>query len=181
MSVEALVGRLPAFAKDVKLNLSSLTRDEMLTPQQLHGLRVACGVATRNLEIVQVLENAARDQLSPVAIDAAGAAATITAMNDIYYRFVHLAANKAYQTLPARLRMNVIARPAVDKVDFELWSLAVSAINGCGSCIDAHKKALGEAGVAEQVIQTAVRIAAVIQSAAIALEAAEAYQPLTAE
>jgi len=93
------------------------------------------------------------------------------AMNNIYYRFVHLASNKEYVTMPARLRMNVIANPGVDKADFELWSLAVSAINGCGACIDAHEKALNEAGVASASIQMAVRFAAIIQSVAIAIEA----------
>ncbi len=93
------------------------------------------------------------------------------AMNNIYYRFVHLASNKEYATMPARLRMNVIANPGVDKADFELWSLAVSAINGCGACIDAHEKVLTEAGVAAATIQTAVRFAAIIQSVAVAIEA----------
>ena len=54
---------------------------------------------------------------------------------------------------------------------FELWSLAVSAINGCGACINTHGKALNEAGVASASIQTAVRFAAIIQSVAIAIEA----------
>jgi alkyl hydroperoxide reductase subunit D len=93
------------------------------------------------------------------------------AMNNVYYRFVHLSSNKEYGTMPARLRMNVIANPGVDKTDFELWSLAVSAINGCGSCIDAHEKALMTADVPAAAIQAAVRFAAIIQSAAIALEA----------
>jgi alkyl hydroperoxide reductase subunit D len=54
---------------------------------------------------------------------------------------------------------------------FELWSLAVSAINGCGACINTREKALNEAGVASASIQTAVRFAAIIQSVAIAIEA----------
>ena len=68
--------------------------------------------------------------------------------------------------------MNVIASPGVPKADFELWSLAVSAINGCGMCIDAHEKVLVEAGVTTDAIQTAVRFAAIVQSAAVAIEAA---------
>ncbi len=92
------------------------------------------------------------------------------AMNNIYYRFVHVASNRAYETMPARLRMNIVGNPGVDKTDFELWSLAVSAINGCGACIAAHEKVL-QGGVTESTIQTAVRFAAIIQSMAIALEA----------
>jgi alkyl hydroperoxide reductase subunit D len=70
--------------------------------------------------------------------------------------------------------MNVIGNPGVDKVDFELWSIAISAMNGCGMCIDAHEDTLRKAGVTTDKIQTAVRFASIIASAAIALEAAEA-------
>ena len=86
------------------------------------------------------------------------------AMNNVYYRFTHLAANKEYATMPARLRMNVIGAPGIDKVDFELFSLAVSAMNGCGMCIDSHEAVLKKAGVTAEVIQGAVRIAAVMQA-----------------
>ncbi len=103
------------------------------------------------------------------------------AMNNVYYRFLHLASNKEYGTMPARLRMNVIAKPGVDKADFELWSLAVSAINGCGACIDAHEKVLQEAGVSSAAIQSAVRMAAIIQSVAVALEAGVVAMPVAAE
>ena len=50
-------------------------------------------------------------------------------MNNVYYRFVHLVGNEEYGKLPARLRMNVIGAPGIDKTDFELYSLAVSAVH----------------------------------------------------
>jgi alkyl hydroperoxide reductase subunit D len=75
--------------------------------------------------------------------------------------------------MPARLRMNVIGNPGVPKTDFELWCLAVSAINGCGACIDAHEKVLRESGVSAEAVHAALRYAAIVQSAAVALEAAE--------
>lgn len=139
------------------------------TPSQA-DLRV---MARRSREqiIVAFLTFRHARQITPAAIAAAKSAASVMAMNNIYYRFVHLASNKEYATMPARLRVNVIANPGVDKADFELWSLAVSAINGCGACIDAHEKALNDAGVASTTIRTAVRFAAIIQSVAIAIEA----------
>lgn len=172
MSIDSLKEKLPAFAKDVRLNLSALATDDSLSPQRKHGLFVACGLATRNPVVAQALEAEAKAHLSSQALDAARAAASIMAMNNIYYRFVHLASNKEYGTMPARLRMSVIGNPGVEKIDFELWSLAVSAINGCGMCIDSHEKVLREAGVSAAEIHTAVRFAAVIQSTAVALEAA---------
>jgi alkyl hydroperoxide reductase subunit D len=181
MSIDRLKDRIPDFAKDVRLNLGSMASDETLSPQAKYGLFVAAAVATRNLDVLAAMEAEAADKLTPAALSAAKSAATIMAMNNIYYRFVHLASNKDYATMPARLRMNVIANPGVDKADFELWSLAVSAINGCGMCIDSHEKVLQDAGVTSAAIQTAVRFAAIIQSAAVAIEAGGIQMAVAAE
>jgi alkyl hydroperoxide reductase subunit D len=171
MSIDTLKDSIPDFAKDVRLNLTSMASDEALAPQAKYGLFLASAIATRNPAVISAMEAVAAEQLTTAAIAAAKSAAAVMAMNNIYYRFVHLASNKEYATMPARLRMNIIANPGVDKTDFELWSLAVSAINGCGACIDAHEKTLHEAGVAAATIQTAVRFAAIIQSVAVAIEA----------
>jgi lipoyl-dependent peroxiredoxin subunit D len=180
MSIEALKERIPEFAKDVRLNLSSMASDETLAPQTKYGLFLAAAIATRNAAVIAAMEEEATSRLTPQAVAAAKAAASIMAMNNVYYRFVHLSSNKEYGGMPARLRMNVIANPGVDKGDFELWALAVSAINGCGMCIDAHEKVLKEAGVTAATIQTAVRFAAIIQSTAVAIEAGTPF-PVAAE
>lgn len=178
MSIESLKQRIPEFAKDVRLNLSSMASDETLSTQTKYGLILAAAVATRNADVIAAMEAEAADKLTPAATAAAKAAASVMAMNNVYYRFVHLASNKEYGTMPARLRMNIIASPGVDKTDFELWSLAVSAINGCGACIDAHEKVLQEAGVSSAAIQT---VAAIVQSIALALEASAVAMPVAAE
>jgi len=181
MTIEVLKERIPDFAKDVRLNLSSLASDETLGEQTKYGLLVATAIATRNVDVIAAIEAEAAGKLSPAALSAAKSAAAIMAMNNVYYRFVHLASNKDYATMPARLRMNVIANPGVDKADFELWSLAVSAINGCGMCIDSHEKVLLQAGVSTATIQTAVRFAAIIQSVAVSIEAGAAGLAVAAE
>ncbi len=173
MTIDALKARIPDFAKDVRLNLSSMASDETLNEQQKYGLFVACAIASRNKEVAQAFIAEAEGKLTPAALNAAKSAATIMAMNNIYYRFMHLAANKEYSTMPAKLRMNVIGNPGVDKLDFELWSLAVSAIEGCGMCIDAHEDVLRKGGVPAANIQAAVRFAAIIASVAVAVEAAD--------
>ena len=172
MTIDALKSQMPEFAKDVKLNLSNIAGDEALTDQQKYGLMVSCAIATRSPAIREAFLAEAEGKLSAEALAAAKGAATLMGMNNIYYRFVHLASNKDYASMPAKLRMNFIARPGVDKVDFELWSLAVSAINGCGMCIDSHESILRDNGLTTEQIQTAIRFASIIQSAAIALEAA---------
>jgi lipoyl-dependent peroxiredoxin subunit D len=170
MSLETIRNRLPDYAKDLKLNLSSLLSDGVLTEQQRWGTLLATALAARNQDLIAAVTADAAPHLSPAALSAAKAAASIMAMNNIYYRFTHLASDPDYATMPARLRMNVIANPGVDKADFELWSLAVSAINGCGKCIDAHDQVLRKAGVSREAIQQAVRIASVIHAVAATLD-----------
>jgi alkyl hydroperoxide reductase subunit D len=168
--IEDLKNRLPDYAKDQRLNLAAILSDTVLTPQQRWGALLASALAARNAEVIAAVAAEAAQQLSPEAIEAAKAAASIMAMNNIYYRFVHLAGDKDYASMPAKLRMNVIGKPGVDKLDFELWSLAVSAVNGCGLCIEAHDRALKQAGVGKEAIQQAIRIAAVIHAVAATLD-----------
>lgn len=170
MSIDSLKSMIPDYAKDIKLNLSSLANDETLNPQQLWGTMLACALAGRNKIVIEQISSEAKENLSTEAFEAAKAAAAIMAMNNVYYRFVHLSSNKDYSTMQAKLRMNIIGNPGVDKMDFELWSLAVSAINACGMCIDAHELQLIEHGITKDQVQTAVRIASVIQAISAVLD-----------
>ncbi len=169
MSLDALRERLPAYAKDISLNLSSLAAETVLSDQQKWGAFLASAHATGQPDVVRAIEAAA--ELSPEARTAAKAAAAIMGMNNIYYRALHLLSNGEYKTLPARLRMNGLANPGVDKADFELWAAAVSAVNGCGMCLDAHEAELKNHGVSAPQIQTALRIAAVVNAASRILAA----------
>jgi alkyl hydroperoxide reductase subunit D len=166
MSLKQFADTLPDYAKDLRLNLSSLLNDQTLGDQRKYGLLLACAHATGYKPIVTAAEAEAEGRLSGEAASAARAAAAVMAMNNVYYRFVHLASNPEYAALPARLRMNVIGAPGIEKDDFELFSLAVSAMNGCGMCIDSHERILQQHKVKSETIQTAVRIAAVIKAVA---------------
>ena len=178
MNLEALKNRLPEYAKDLKLNLSSLAADATLSDQQRAGTFVACALAARNAETTRAILGEFANKLSPEAFDAARAAASIMAMNNIYYRFTHLASSPDYRQMPAKLRMNVIGKPGVEKVDFELWSLAVSAVNGCGLCLTSHEKVVREAGLGQEQVQAAIRIAAVVHAVAATLDGEEALSGL---
>jgi alkyl hydroperoxide reductase subunit D len=172
MSLDALREVLPDYAKDLSLNLSSLANETVLNDQQKWGAFLASAYAVGERQTVSAIEAAAQAAgLSEDAQKAAKAAAAIMGMNNVYYRSLHLLSNPEYRTLPARLRMNVIANPGVEKVDFELWSTAVSAINGCGMCLDSHEAELRKHGVANTQIQAALRIAAVINAVSRVLQA----------
>jgi lipoyl-dependent peroxiredoxin subunit D len=166
MSLKTFADALPEYAKDLRLNVGSLLNDQTLGDQRKYGLLLACAHGSGYKPLVEAAEAEAADKLSPEAANAARAAAAIMAMNNVYYRFIHLASNKEYGQLPAKLRMNVIGSPGIDKADFELFSLAVSAQNGCGMCIDSHEKVLKQHGVNAETIQTAARVAAVMTAIA---------------
>lgn len=172
MSIEALRDALPDFARDIKLNLGSVLSPEgapELTQNQVLGTALAVAYATRNPQLVEAIKAEAAGVLSEAEQNAAKAAATIMAMNNVYYRYTHYVSDKDISGLPAKLRMNIIGNPGIAKVDFEIYSLAVSSVNGCGMCMDAHTHELAKAGLGKQSIQSAVRIAAVVNAAAQAL------------
>lgn len=173
MSFEDLRNALPEYAKDLKLNLGSLATEPVLTQQQLAGTFIASALAARNAQVVQAITAEFAPKLSPEALTAAKAAASIMGMNNVYYRFTHLVGGD-YPKLPAKLRMNIMAKPGVEKVDFELWSLAVSAINGCGMCMEAHEKVVLHGGLSKEAVQAAVRIAATVHAVAATLDGEQA-------
>ena len=176
MGIEHLKKRIPDYAKDLRLNLGSLPDTQGMTSSQLWGSALAAALASRNPEVVAALETEASVHLDAKALDAVRSAAAIMAMNNVYYRFIHLCSSDEYRQMPARLRMQVISNPGVDRADFELWSLAVSAVNGCGLCIDAHERELRKRAVGPEVIQNAARIAAIVHAVSVTLDDSAAGQ-----
>lgn len=182
MTLNELMEAVPSYARDLKLNFGNLLKQPELTEQQTWGTVVASAIATRNQDLTRAALAEASSHLSPQALEAAKGAAAIMGMNNVYYRFLHLASNQNYSSIPARLRMQVIRSHGIDPVDFELWCVAVSAINACGACVDSHEKVIREKGASEETILAAVRIASVIHGLAAVLDAERVApaQPVTA-
>nr|WP_294547126.1 carboxymuconolactone decarboxylase family protein [uncultured Rhodopila sp.] len=176
MSLEHLKSALPDYAKDIRLNLGSLATEPVLSEEQRAGAFVVSALASRSPVVTEAIIAEFGPRLSPEALNAAKAAASIMAMNNVYYRFTHLVGGD-YPSLPAKLRMNVMAKPGVDKATFELWSLAVSAINGCGMCMESHERAVRQHGITAEQVQATVRIAAVVHAVAATLDAERATAP----
>ncbi len=169
MSIESLKAALPDYAKDIRLNLGSLATEPALSPEQRAGTFIASALAARNPIVTEAIMAEFAPLLSAESLTAAKAAASIMAMNNVYYRFTHLVSGD-YPNMPAKLRMNIMAKPGVDKATFELWSLAVSAINGCGMCMESHERAVRQHGLTAEQVQASVRIAAVVHAAAATLD-----------
>lgn len=177
-ALDAIRDALPEAAKDIKLNLQSVLAQTTLTPAQKWGVAVATAIAARNDAVRDAVVADARTEVEAGVIDDAMAAAAIMAMNNVYYRFRHMIGKESYSQKPARLRMNRLVKPVTNRTDFELFSLAVSAVNGCESCVRSHEKVVLEGGLTEDQVHDAVRIASVVHAAAVALEMAPVAQAI---
>ncbi len=164
----------PEAARDIRLNLQSVLQPGVLTPRQRWGVAAASAFAARNRALLEAVLADARAEVEPGILEDAEAAAALMGMNNVYYRFRHMIGKPVYSEKPARLRMTRIGRPAGDRADFELFCLAVSAINGCEACVQSHEKVVIEKGITDEQVHDAVRIAAVIHAAAVALDGAGA-------
>jgi alkyl hydroperoxide reductase subunit D len=176
--LDTIKDRLPDWARDARVNLNILASPGELDAREAWGTALAAAVAARNPELLAAVRLAAAAHLDDAHQRAAFAAASVMAMNNVYYRFRHFMGDASpYAELPARLRMQVLGNPGVDPRTFELWCLAVSAINGCERCVHAHEAVVRGKGGTPAQIHDAVRIAAVIQSVAVTLEAAVVAAP----
>jgi lipoyl-dependent peroxiredoxin subunit D len=172
MGVESLKDALPEYAKDLKLNLGSITRSTVLNSEQLWGTLLASAAATQNTQVLAEIGAEATEQLSPEAYQAALGAASVMGMNNVFYRGRGFLDGK-YDDLRPGLRMNIIGNPGVKKANFELWSFAVSSINGCSHCMTAHEHTLREAGVDREAILEALKVAAIVTGVAQAISIAQ--------
>lgn len=161
--------QLPEFAKDVRLNLIKvldLTQTDGLTEQQIIGsaLAVAYHLGDK-LIVADLLELCKEEKIQ----GAAKLVASLMAMTNIYYRFIHLSEHEELTQVPAGLRMQGMMNPGIDRLTFEILSLAVSILNGCGACISSHTRQLRGNGVSSQGLARIGRIAAVIHAAHVCL------------
>lgn len=173
MKMEDVRASIPDFGRDIRLNLEAVLAPDTapgLTPAQIWGIALACAHSVESKELVAAVHAEGGEVLMESTREAARGAATIMGMNNVYYRAIHLMGDPELKTLPARLRMNIIGKPGIEKADFELMCFAVSALSGCGQCMTAHLHELRKAGVADQGIHSALRIASVFQGAQKALQ-----------
>ena len=172
-TLEGIREALPGYARDLQLNLGTVLTPAGapgLSERQIWAVALAAAASSRNPAFSLRFQALAARHLDAAHVSAAHAAAAIMAMNNVYYRFRHMIGKPSYDAKPARLRMQRIAKPATNKPDFELFCLAVSAINGCEMCIRSHEDVVLKGAVSEEQVHDAVRIAATISAAALALD-----------
>ncbi|WP_433057354.1 carboxymuconolactone decarboxylase family protein [Dactylosporangium sp. CS-033363] len=171
VGLETLRAAIPPYARDLLINLDSVLATDLLDEQQLWGAVLASAMTTRSVPVIRAVAAEASDRLKPEAIEAAKAVASRMALHNVYFRAKHLIGDEAYQGLPARLRRQVSSTPGVGAADVEAWSVAVSAITGCGVCLESHERSLRGAGVSREVVDEVLRAAAVVHALAVTLDA----------
>ena len=171
--IDRLRETFPDVARDIKINLENVLTPGNLNASQVWGTAIACAIASRHPGVVAtILAEAQAADVPSAVVEDARAAAVLMAMNNVYYRFRHMVDKEEYLQKPARLRMQRIAKVSSSKTDFELFCLAVSAINGCETCVRSHEANVVEQGLTSDHVLDAVRIASTIHAAALAAEVA---------
>ena len=167
-SLQAIKDRLPPYAKDVKLNLDAVLLRGSLAPANALGAALAAAFAAKSPSLIDAIRSS--DALDAKHADAALAAGSLMAMNNVWYPFVEMAADPELASMRAELRMNTYATyGGVDRRSFELYALAASIVGKCEFCIKSHYKLLRDGGMSAQQLRDAGRIAAVVAAAAQAL------------
>lgn len=170
--LDELCDALPEWAEDLRRNLAALERDSPLDSRQLWGTLLTCALATREPRLVALVDARARARLAPHERRAAASIAAIMAMNAIYFGSTHALADARVRGMPSRLRMQVMGRPGIARLDDELWCVAAAAIHGCAPCLDSHAQALLAAGGTLAQLHEVVRVAAILGGIAQALASA---------
>lgn len=167
MNFETILNGIPDYAKDIKLNLSSMINNHTgLTDIQFAGSVLVAAIATKNGALTKYITQAVATQLADNELHAVHAAASIMGMTNIYYRFTDLVDDASYSTMAAGLRMNILRDPGVDKVDFEMWSFVASVIGGCHKCVSSHEQQLIKNGITKEAVQLLAKIASIVNSLA---------------
>ena len=167
-----ILEKLPEYAKDIKLNYSSVVNNHSgLSDEQFYGVVLSVAIASRNKELINNIKEEYAGFYKQNTLSGINASVAMMSMTNIYYRFAHIIENDSYLKMNAGLRMNIMRDPGVDKLDFEIYSLSVSIVNGCGMCITAHEKQLvSHHGISLETIQLIAKIAAIVHSLAVIIE-----------
>ncbi len=151
---------IPEYAKDTKLNIDAVIKRSTLPIEEAEAVALSAAFATGNSKLWTWVHSQISDRKEA---DAALTAASLMAMNNVWYPFVEMADDEQLKGLPAQLRMNAITtHGGTTKARFEAYSLAASIVGKCHFCVKAHYETLKKEGYTVKQLRDIGRIAAVI-------------------
>lgn len=154
------------YLRDLRVNVKNVLTSTHIQSKESYLLALSIAVNEKNDLLVKSFTEKAKElEASEAEIAETIACASMLASNNVFYRFRHFTkdTNPAYQTMPAGIKMNVMMNPVLGKELFELMSLAVSAVNGCESCVNSHEESVRKLGASDARIFDAIRLASVIR------------------
>ena len=155
---------IPEYAKDTKLNIDAVVKRSTLPVEEAEAVALAAAFATGNSKLWTWVHSQLANR---VEADAALTAASLMAMNNVWYPYIEMADDANLTGLPAQLRMNAIStHGGTTKGRFEAYSLAASIVGKCHFCVKAHYETLKAEGYSMEQLRDIGRIAAVITSVA---------------
>jgi alkyl hydroperoxide reductase subunit D len=162
--VDQIKDTIPDYAKDTRLNIDAVVKRSTLAPEEAEAVALAAAFATGNTKLWTWMQGQIADQKEA---EAAITAASLMAMNNVWYPYVEMADDENLKGLPAQLRMNAIAtHGGTTKARFEAYSLAASIVGKCHFCVKAHYETLKAEGYSVEQLRDIGRIASVIASLA---------------
>lgn len=153
------------YLRDLKLNFNSTLTSEYISEKECGLLGLSVATNNQNAVLINFYKAyALKFEASEDELAEAVSCASLLASNNIFYRFRHFTQKEKYTQIPARIRMQIMMKPVTSKEFFELMSLAISAVNGCEMCVNAHEDSLIKMNTKEERIFDAVRIASLVTS-----------------
>lgn len=160
--VDQLKEGIPDYAKDAKLNLDTVIKRSSLDSIEAQCVALAAVFATGNTKLWTWMSTRIANS-GDTEVNAAITAASLMAMNNVWYPFVEMADDSNLKGLPAQLRMNAIAtHGGTTKARFEAYSLSASIVGKCHFCVKSHYETLKKEGYTVEQLRDIGRIAAVM-------------------
>ncbi len=153
------------YIRDLKVNVSNALSSATMSEKETALLALAIAANQKNNTLITGFRTLAGEKGATVEeSNEAISCASLLAGNNVFYRFRHFQQKESYNTMQAKIKMNIMMKPVLGKEFFELISLAVSAVNGCEMCVNAHEHSVREMGASEERVWDAIRLAAVVTS-----------------
>lgn len=152
------------YVKDMRINLTNALSYPNLNKKESYLLALAVAVNEKNTPLIDSFTKLAETEMvTQEELNEVYACVSLMNVNNVFYRFRHFTKKDYYQQTPAGIKMSIMLNPVLGKEFFELLSLAISAVNGCEMCVNAHEQSVIQHGATEARIYDAIRLVSIVK------------------
>lgn len=155
---------IPDYAGDILENFKKIftEQQEGLSEIQVAGIAIATCLVKKNEKLLNIIKFNNKFLIDEQEMNGLKSAVAIMLQNNIYYRYFGEIDIEEVKVLPSDLYMTVISSPPIDQVNFEIYMLATSIVNGCKYCCSVHSKKLMKKGVEAIALRNIAKIVAIV-------------------